>query len=48
MARWVRQHRRVEFIAYNSGRPGSPWDLASNPASLAAYRALITPLGALP
>jgi hypothetical protein len=48
MAKWVRQHRRVEFIAYNSGRPGSPWDLASKPASRAAYRALITPLGTLP
>lgn len=47
-ARWVRQHGRVEFIAYNSGRPGSPWDLASKPAWRAAYCALITPLGTLP
>jgi hypothetical protein len=45
MAKWVRTHRRMEFIAYFSGRPGSVWDLASKPASLAAYRALITPLG---
>jgi hypothetical protein len=48
MAKFVRSHKRVEFIAYNSGRPGSPWDLASKPASRAAYRALITPLGAVP
>jgi hypothetical protein len=48
MARWVRQHRRVEFIAYYSGRPGSVWDLATKPGSRAAYRTLITPLGALP
>jgi hypothetical protein len=45
MATWVKQHRRVEFIAYNSGRNGSVFDLASKPASRAAYRALITPLG---
>ena len=45
MAKWVRQHRRTEFIAYFSGRSGSIWDLASKPRSRAAYRALITPLG---
>jgi hypothetical protein len=48
MATWVKHHRRVEFIAYYSGRPGSVFDLASKPASRAAYRALITPLGTLP
>ena len=48
MATWVKQHRRVEFIAYYSSRPGSVWDLASKPASRAAYRTLITPLGTLP
>jgi len=48
MAKWVRQHHRTEFIAYFSGRPGSIWDLASKPASRAAYRGLITPLGTLP
>jgi hypothetical protein len=48
MATWVKQHRRVEFIAYYSGRAGSVFDLASKPASRAAYRALITPLGSLP
>ena len=45
MANWVRTHRRTEFIAYFAGRPGSVWDLAAKPGSLAAYRALITPLG---
>jgi hypothetical protein len=30
MAKWVRQHRRVGFIAYNSGRPGSPWTSPRN------------------
>jgi hypothetical protein len=48
MAKWVRQHRRVEFISYFSGRSGSIWDLAMKPASRSAYRALITPLGTLP
>jgi hypothetical protein len=48
MAAFVRQHRRMEFIAYFSGRVGSVWDLASKPASRAAYRSLITPLGVTP
>jgi hypothetical protein len=48
MAKWVRQHPRVEFISYFSGRPGSIWDLGTKPASRSAYRALITPLGTLP
>jgi hypothetical protein len=45
MAKWVRTHRRMEFIAYFAGKPGSVFDLATKPASRAAYRALITPLG---
>jgi len=45
MAKWVRAHRRVEFIAYYSGRSGSVFDLASKPQSRAAYRSLISPLG---
>ncbi len=48
MAKFVKQHRRVEFIAYYSGRPGSVFDLATKPQSRAAYRAAITPLGTLP
>jgi hypothetical protein len=45
MAKWLRSHKRVEFAAYFSGKPGSVWDLASKPASRSAYRAAITPLG---
>ncbi len=45
MAAWLRSHKRVEFAAYFSGKPGSVWDLATKPASRAAYRTLITPLG---
>jgi hypothetical protein len=45
MAKWVRTHRRTEFVAYYSGRPGSVFDLAAKPRSRAAYRSLITPLG---
>jgi hypothetical protein len=48
MAVWVRHHLRVEFISYFSGRPGSLWDLASKPASRAAYRSGITSLQAPP
>ena len=45
MAAWLRSHKRVEFAAYFSGKPGSVWDLATKPQSRAAYRILITPLG---
>jgi len=45
MAQFVRSHPRVELLAYYNGRPRSPWDLASQPRSLAAYRQLIVPLG---
>ena len=45
MAKWVHTHRRTELIAYYAGKPGSVFDLASKPASRAAYRALISPLG---
>ncbi len=45
MGAWLRSHQRVEFAAYYSGRSGSVWDLASKPASRAAYRSAITPLG---
>jgi len=44
MADFVRGHRRVELLAYYNGRPGSPWDIASQPFSRAAYRRLIVPL----
>jgi hypothetical protein len=44
MAAFVRTHRRVELLAYYNGHPGSPWDLAAQPASRAAYARLIVPL----
>jgi hypothetical protein len=45
MADFVRTHRRVELLAYYSGRPGSPWDIAAQPRSRAAYHGLIVRLG---
>jgi hypothetical protein len=45
MARFARTHSRLELLVYNSGKAGSPYDLASRPRSRAAYRAVITPLG---
>src|ERR671914_705726 len=45
MAKFVRQHRRVEMLAYFDRKPGSVFDLASKPLSRAAYRRYITPLG---
>jgi len=44
MARFVRTHARLELLAFYNGRPGSIFDLASKPRSLAAYRRLIVPL----
>jgi glycosyl hydrolase family 26 len=46
MGKFVRQHRRVEMLAYFDSKPGSVFDLGSKPASRAAYRRYITPLGA--
>jgi hypothetical protein len=46
MASFVRTHRRIELLAYYNGRPGSPWDIARQPRSRAAYRQLVVPLGA--
>jgi hypothetical protein len=45
MADFVRTHPRTHLISYYSGSPGSVFDLASKPASRAAYRKLIVPLG---
>ena len=45
MAAWVRRHPRVEMLAWFESRPGSKFDIASMPRSLAAYRRLIVPLG---
>ncbi len=46
MARFVKTHRRTMLVAYFDAVPGSVFDLASKPRSRAAYRKLITPLGA--
>ena len=45
MGRFARTHRRLELLVYDNGKPGSLFDLAVRPRSLAAYRTLITPLG---
>jgi hypothetical protein len=45
MAAFVKTHRRLELISYFNSQPGSIFDLASKPKSLAAYRKAITPLG---
>jgi hypothetical protein len=45
MAQFVKSHARTEFISYYSGAPGSRFDLASKPRSLAAYRNSIAILG---
>lgn len=46
MADFTRNHGRVVLVAYFNAKPGSIFDLASKPRSLAAYRRLIVPLGA--
>jgi hypothetical protein len=45
MAQFVKSHPRTTLIAYFNAKPGSIFDLASKPKSLAAYRRLIVPLG---
>jgi hypothetical protein len=45
MAAFAKTHIRVSLISYYSGRPGSLFDLARKPKTLAAYRTLIVPLG---
>jgi hypothetical protein len=45
MATFVKSHERTILISYYSGLPGSAFDLASKPKSLAAYRSQIVPLG---
>jgi hypothetical protein len=44
MAAFVKTHRRTKLIAYFNARPGSVFDLASKPRSLAAYKRYIVPL----
>jgi hypothetical protein len=45
MATFAKTHPRVVLLAYFNAKPGSIFDLASKPRSLAAYRRLIVPLG---
>ena len=45
MATFVTTHRRTKMIAYFNAKPGSIFDLASKPQSLAAYKRYIVPLG---
>jgi hypothetical protein len=44
MAQFATTHGRLILLGYYSGRPGSVFDLASKPRSLAAYRRLIASL----
>jgi hypothetical protein len=44
VASFVKSHGRTILISYYSGLPGSVFDLAKKPKSLAAYRRLIAPL----
>jgi hypothetical protein len=45
MGTFVRTHKRTEMLAYFDAVPGSVFDLATKPASRAAYRQYITTLG---
>ncbi len=45
MATFLKTHPRTELALYYSGPPGSVYDLATKPRSLAAYKRLIVPLG---
>ena len=44
MASFVKSHPRTRLIAYFNAKPGSIFDLASKPRSLAAYKRYIVPL----
>ena len=43
-AGFVKSHRRVKFIGFYNGKPGSRVDLATKPRARAAYRRLIVPM----
>jgi hypothetical protein len=45
MGAFARTHPRLELLSYYESAPGSLFDLASKPKSLAAYRSVITSLG---
>jgi hypothetical protein len=44
MAGFVKSHPRTKLIAYFKAKPGSIFDLATKPRSLAAYKRFIVPL----
>jgi PKD repeat protein len=44
MCSFARSHAATETLEYYNSTPGSPYDLGSKPASMAAYRACMTPL----
>jgi hypothetical protein len=44
MAAFVKGHPRTSVVAYYNAKPGSIFDLASKPRSLAAYKRYIVPL----
>jgi hypothetical protein len=44
MAGFVKTHPRTRMISYFNGKPGSVFDLASKPRSIAAYKRYILPL----
>lgn len=41
----MKAHPRAKLIAHFNAKPGSIFDLASKPKSLAAYKRYILPLG---
>jgi hypothetical protein len=43
-AGFVKSHRRVKFIGFYNGKPGSRVDLATKPRARAAYKRLIVPM----
>lgn len=45
MASWVHTHRRLVLLAFFNYNRGSIWDIHNKPASAAAYRKYISPLG---
>ena len=45
MAQFARTHSRVKLLVFFDGKPGTVWNLARKPKSLAAYKRYIVPLG---
>jgi hypothetical protein len=45
IATFVKTHGRTILLSYDSGTPGSVFDLATKPKSRSVYRGQIVPLG---